>query len=252
MKLQGIKLTRAYGCASVCCFVYCFIVHKAEIRHDFHCIWVVAGAVLALLAIFNYLELKERMPEWFLRICSGVSTTALILFLGIEGCIVCGFFFRPAAGLQYLLIPETERQTDGLDLDLRFRLDKAYRYLKENPETICIVSGGSRNPEGITQAQLMQEYLLSKGVEPGRLKMEQEAQTPAECIGNGAKLMDSPENTFAVVTNNYYSYHAVHLARKAGFEDVRGMVAWADPVFFIHNTVREFFTISIDLFTGQL
>lgn len=247
-----MKLTCAYGCASVCCFVYCFIVHKAEIRHDFHWIWVICGAILALLAIFNHFELKERIPEWFLRICSGVSTTALILFLGVEGCIVCGFFFRPAAGLQYLLIPETERQTDRLDLDLRFRLDKAYRYLKENPETICIVSGGSRNTEGITQAQMMQEYLLAKGVETERIRMEQEAYTPSECIRDGAKLMDSPGDTFAVVTNNYHSYHAVHLARKAGFEDVRGMVAWANPLFFIHNMVREFFTISTDLFTGQL
>ncbi len=47
---------------------------------------------------------------------------------------------------------------------LQMRLDKAYDYLTENPDTIVIVSGGQGPDEHVSEAQGMYDYLVEKGI----------------------------------------------------------------------------------------
>ena len=44
---------------------------------------------------------------------------------------------------------------------LKRRLDKGLRYLQENPETICIVSGGKGRDEDISEAQCIFDQLTA-------------------------------------------------------------------------------------------
>ena len=46
----------------------------------------------------------------------------------------------------------------------QYRLDTAIGYLKENPETICIVSGGQGYNEPMTEAEGMARYLEQNGI----------------------------------------------------------------------------------------
>jgi len=54
---------------------------------------------------------------------------------------------------------------------LRYRLDEAYRYLKDDPETICIVSGGQGYNEPCQEAEVMKKYLEDKGIDSSRISV---------------------------------------------------------------------------------
>ena len=46
---------------------------------------------------------------------------------------------------------------------LRRRLDAAITAMNDNPDTLCIVSGGKGDDEKISEALAMKNYLLEKG-----------------------------------------------------------------------------------------
>ena len=57
---------------------------------------------------------------------------------------------------------------DGPSRVLQYRLDAAYDYLVENPDTKVIVSGGQGSDEMISEAQGMYDYLAGRGIDHQR------------------------------------------------------------------------------------
>ena len=53
-------------------------------------------------------------------------------------------------------------EENGPSRALQLRLDTAYDYLVENPDTIVIVSGGKGSNEPVSEAQGMYEYLAGR------------------------------------------------------------------------------------------
>ena len=51
---------------------------------------------------------------------------------------------------------------------LRRRLDAAITAMNDNPDTLCIVSGGKGDDEKISEALAMKNYLLEKGMDSDR------------------------------------------------------------------------------------
>ena len=52
---------------------------------------------------------------------------------------------------------------------LQSRLDAAYYAMEKYPDSICIVTGGKGNGEGITEAECMERYLTKKGADSSRI-----------------------------------------------------------------------------------
>ena len=53
---------------------------------------------------------------------------------------------------------------DGsLSKTLKLRLDKALEYMKENPETMLVLSGAKGDAEPCSEADAMETYLLGQG-----------------------------------------------------------------------------------------
>ena len=50
-------------------------------------------------------------------------------------------------GLDYIIVLGAQVRKDGPSPVLKYRLDKAVEYLNENPDTVCIVSGGQGSNE---------------------------------------------------------------------------------------------------------
>ena len=52
------------------------------------------------------------------------------------------------------------------------RINAAYDYMTENPEAVCVLSGGQGRDEKITEAQAMYNTLTGKGISADRLIIE--------------------------------------------------------------------------------
>lgn len=65
-------------------------------------------------------------------------------------------------------------------LMLEERMDAAIAYLRANPDSKCIVSGGKGDDEGISEAACMQQYLICHGIPKSRIFMEDRSRTTQE------------------------------------------------------------------------
>ena len=140
--------------------------------------------------------------------------------------------------LRYYILGAQVRE-DGPSVVLRYRLDAAIEYLNENPNTICIVSGGQGFNEPFSEADGMADYLIENGIEKSRILLEDESTNTLENIRNSKALMESSYNGVGIVTNNFHVFRAVQLAKAQGLENVCGIAADSSKIYLPNNVLRE-------------
>jgi len=132
---------------------------------------------------------------------------------------------------------------------LRQRLDTAENYLKENPDIICIVSGGQGGDEIIPEAVAMKNYLVAKGIGEDRILVENKSKSTLENLKFSKKLMDENKlgNNVTIITDGYHQFRAGMLASEAGF--VSNAVSAKTELYLLPTYwVREWFGIAKELF----
>ena len=72
---------------------------------------------------------------------------------------------KPVKNLDYIIVLGAEVKESGPSVVLRYRLDRAVSYLKENDNTLVIVSGGQGANEKATEASVMKEYLVNNAMQ---------------------------------------------------------------------------------------
>ena len=104
---------------------------------------------------------------------------------------------------------------------LAYRLDKAVEYYNKNQDVIIVVSGGQGPQEEITEAQAMQQYLITKGIPEEKIIKEEKATSTTENMLYSKEILEkifNKEYKIAIVTNNFHIYRASHIAQKAGLD----------------------------------
>lgn len=104
------------------------------------------------------------------------------------------------------------------------RLEAALAYLESHPETVCVLSGGQGPDEQRTEAAAMYDYLVSKGIDAGRLYKEEASTSTGENIAFSKQLMlaeglisDGEEQNLIVVTDGFHQFRAQQIGKDNGF-----------------------------------
>lgn len=102
---------------------------------------------------------------------------------------------------------------------LKRRLDAAYEFLEENENVICVVSGGKGSDESISEAEAMKKYLCEKGIDDGRIIMEDKSVSTYENISNSCSILkeNGISKEIAIVTDGFHQYRARFLAGRMDF-----------------------------------
>ena len=135
---------------------------------------------------------------------------------------------------------------------LKYRLDAAAQYLKENNSTVCIVTGGQGPNEPFPEGQGMKEYLVKAGIPADRILVEDQASNTVENIRYSKALMSSPDASAAIVTNDFHVTRGLALARKQGLTNVYAVAAPSNPLYYPNNMLREFFGLTKDFLKGNI
>ncbi len=100
------------------------------------------------------------------------------------------------------------------------RCNAAYEYLCENPEAICVVSGGQGDDEDISEAEAMFRLLSEKGISPDRIFKEDKSSNTAENFRFSREILKEQGcgDEAVVVTTNYHQYRASLIAEKQGIK----------------------------------
>ena len=135
---------------------YFLLGHSARFGLSLSGLWLAGGA--AFIAA-GFACLSERIPRW-LRIawrtflCAGLALT-----LALECIVIGGMHEVPPKNLDYLIVLGARVENGKPSRALAKRIRAAEEYLKENPETQVIVSGGQGPDESMSEASAMQHRI---------------------------------------------------------------------------------------------
>lgn len=126
------------------------------------------------------------------------------------------------------------------------RLEVAYRVLSENPDVMCVVSGGQGDNERYTEAYVMRKYLVEKGISPSRIIMEEASGNTEENLlysKNVIELNGLSKNV-VIVTDRFHELRARIWAEKAGFVNIYSACCETRPYLVVGYWFREMFGLA--------
>lgn len=108
----------------------------------------------------------------------------------------------------------------GPSLMLSERLEAAYEYLKKNPDTKCILSGGQGTDEPMSEAECMYNWLVKKGIDEERLYIEDKSTSTRENLLFSKQIIENEDlnPAITVITNEFHQYRAGEIANTLGIE----------------------------------
>ena len=143
---------------------YAFAVLRTHSGTGFWKVWLVLAVVFALLAIGIACHWWAALPRIIRGAIIAVAAIGIVAFCTIEGCIIGNMNAQGEPDLDYVIVLGAQVRESGPSKALRYRLDRTIDYLEENPDTICIVSGGQGHNEPFSEAQGMADYLQKHGI----------------------------------------------------------------------------------------
>ena len=127
--------------------------------------------------------------------------------------------------LDYIIVLGAHVDGTRLTLALLERTRRACQYLKENPGTRAVLSGGKGSGEAVSEAQAMYRYLTGHGISGERLLKEEASANTRENIAFSLKKIGTRDVSVGIVTNNFHVYRGTVIARRWGFKEVYGIPA---------------------------
>lgn len=285
-----------FTAAAVLCLVYYgVIVLYAGFGTSFAVLWLLIGGFFGATAagIHFYQKYPERVPLWlpvsFVTLCASGLMIVLVTQILIFGRI-------PAAAepsLDYVIVLGAKVKLDGsLSKTLKLRLDKALEYMKENPETMLVLSGAKGDAEPCSEADAMETYLLGQGADPDHLLKEEQSFSTVENLAYSRVMIEKRENLLeqerkaeadrllrapgeiegvpetgaptnntpvlarqprvGIITSNFHLCRAAMIAKKQDYGTVYGIASEADKVLLVHFSLRDGIALLKDRLMGNL
>lgn len=285
-----------FTAAAVLCLVYYgVIVLYAGFGTSFAVLWLLIGGFFGATAagIHFYQKYPERVPLWlpvsFVTLCASGLMIVLVTQILIFGRI-------PAAAepsLDYVIVLGAKVKPDGsLSKTLKLRLDKALEYMKENPETMLVLSGAKGDAEPCSEADAMETYLLGQGADPDHLLKEEQSFSTVENLAYSRVMIEKQENLLeqerkaeadrllrapgeiegvpetgaptnntpvlarqprvGIITSNFHLCRAAMIAKKQDYGTVYGIASEADKVLLVHFSLRDGIALLKDRLMGNL
>ncbi len=259
----------------ILCLLYFLALMVKQV--DFGVIWLLAG--MLFLAAGFYRRYRYVHPAGFRlplvpAVALGVVAAAgLALFVVLESCIVRAMFTKAEPDLEYIIVLGAQVKGEVPSKALGKRLQAAKKYLKENPQTKAVLSGGKGDGENISEAECMYRYLSEAGIEAERLLPEDASTTTLENLRYSAEVIEQDlraalaeeaegadgdaqlsamERRVGVLSNNFHVYRAMLLGKKLGYRDFYGIAAGSDYKLQIHYMVRECFALIKEKMMGNI
>ncbi len=248
---RGITLHMIWMIVGILCVLYCLaLAITGGTGTWFFLIWGIMGIAFILWGIFRG-RIWHVMPHWLNITAGTLFLLMLAVFLFTEGCIISGFSKNTDKELDYIVVLGAQLKTTGPSRVLQYRLDTAYEYLTAHPDTKAIVSGGQGSNEPASEAQGMYDYLVKRGIEPGRIVLEDKSVNTEQNIRFSKDFLQADTDKVGIVSNNFHVFRAVKLAKATGYRNVVGIAAPATAFYLPNNMLREFFGVVKDFLMGH-
>lgn len=240
----------AYIALGVASIAYYFVLwHASRLGLSMSGMWPVIGVVLIACGLLCD---NKSIPRWVhvaWRVCLCLG---LAVVLALECLVISGLHATAPADMDYLIVLGARVDPDGPSPALTRRINAVMACLDDHPDALIIASGGQGADEPMSEAQCIRDELIKRGVDPGRILMEDKSTATIENIRYSMALMDDPAAQTGIITNNYHVYRATRIAKKAGLTNAHGIAAMYTGHTKFHYMIREAICIVVDGLRGNL
>lgn len=181
----------------------------------------------------------HKVLRWLYRGILGMIALVAVLVVVESACMIFAACKAPEPGATVVVLG-CRVYGERASLSMQERLEAAYEYLTEHPESVCVLSGGKGDGESITEAECMYRYLVNKGIDPARLVKEEASTTTRENLLFSKQLIEEQglHPVIAIATSEYHEYRAGLIAKSLGIEHaaVPGKTAiWLFPTYYVRE-----------------
>lgn len=179
------------------------------------CLLVLFGAVFSdkIHAVCSQSKSAQRIALVVLVLfCAGIAWTAVL-----TGLMILGVKSAPEENATVLILG-SKVNGDVPSADLMARIETAAEYLSENPDAVCVACGAQGPGENRTEAEVIREGLVSRGIDSSSIYLEDRSTSTQENIGNALTVVEANglNRNLAIVTDEYHEYRACSVARGYG------------------------------------
>lgn len=230
-------------------FLYYAIIsgYTGKWNSTFAGFWIFFGSLHFVMALI-YPALPVRGKQFLLA----AVMICWCVFLVVEGRILGAMKHNTVHEVRYLIVLGAQVRGTKITNSLMRRLDAAYQYLTDYPETIVIVSGGQGKGELITEADAMAENLMKRGIATERILREDRSVSTRENLIFSGKHIGDLTQPVALVTNSFHVYRSLLIGRRVGYTHLEGIAATSNPVLLLNYMVREFFAVLLTKMKSML
>lgn len=212
------------------CVVTLFYIGPLITTGD-HSIGVILGLGFALLLVL-YVIFFDKINKVVAGICNNKIGKILSSLVIVVLCISIGvgsvafsnivkYSNTSDTSTEYAILLGCKVNGTQPGVFLRARINSAYDYLNNNPNSKIILSGGQGNNEDISEAQCMYNALIDLGITDDRMILEENSTSTEENFMFSKDLMkqkgiDLTEIT--VITNDFHEYRASKYAQRFGIK----------------------------------
>lgn len=151
----------------------------------------------------------------------------------------------------YAVVLGAKVKTGGIPSpSLANRLNVAANYLHQYPHVKVIVSGGQGDDEDQTEASVMEEFLVEKGIERTRIIIEDQSTSTYENLMYSKKLLPPDTESITIISNDFHLKRATLLAKKLGLT-VDTIAAPTPKSVKLKSNIRERIALLKTYIVGQ-
>lgn len=217
-----------------------------------------AAAIVATMFFRQFKSLLKKL--WKHRAAKAVIIVLvslfglLVVYAVVLSSLMLGAILNTPKEPDAVIVLGCKVQPSGNpSLMLNQRINAAYDYLVENPDIICIVSGGQGSDEPASEAETMKKVLVEKGIEESRIYLEDKSESTKENIELSVQLAKSlgyEISEAAIVTDGFHQYRAALFAEQAGI-NATAVCALTPPWLVLSYWFREWFALSYTFVFGS-
>ena len=256
MYIRKIKNNIILVIGILCILYYLAMGFAVRFGQSLLWLWPLVGSV----CILHYFIVRRSIrsgepvpvPKWCILLWRIALALGFSVFILVQTCILIAASKTPPAGLDAIIVLGAKVNGTQPSGALNERISSAAHYLKENPETLCIASGGQGPDEGISEAECIRRGLVMLGIDEKRIILEDSSTDTTTNFVNSFHFFPESTQKVGVVTNDFHVLRALWTARELSNLHFHGIPARSSSGGYIHYCVREFCAIIVGVLVGEL
>lgn len=208
----------------------------------------VSAGIVCVYKLLTIWERRSRMPAKVIRTLLSILLALILAAFSVTVCFVLrGPETMAQQNCDYVLVLGAGVKGDTPSRILGDRIQRAYEYLLDHPNAICIASGGMGDDENLSEAQCIFNHLTAMGIAPERIWLEDRATSTVENFRFTLELIREKTGNepvrLLVLSNEFHLYRASRMAADQGVEASFISAPTSSLGVRINYTVREVFAL---------